>query len=124
MKEIINAVGTIVTLVALVMAMFMGSTFLSVLAGVGVVYVMYFHDENLKAIVHSKAVEEYNRTCREEVMKYTAEWEEMTQRVGYWVDMNDPYITYDNRYIETLWHLLRNIYDKGLLYKNHHPQRQ
>ena len=68
------------------------------------------------------SVEEYNKTCREEVMKYTAEWEEMTQRVGYWVDMNDPYITYDNRYIETLWYLLRKIYDKGLLYKGYSIQ--
>ena len=68
------------------------------------------------------SVEDYNRTCREEVMKYTAEWEEMTQRVGYWVDMNDPYITYDNRYIETLWYLLRKIYDKGLLYKGYSIQ--
>ena len=62
-------------------------------------------------------VEEYNDACRKEVMKYTAEWVNMTERVGYWVDMNDPYITYDNRYIETLWHLLKKIYDKGLLYK-------
>ena len=71
-----------------------------------------------KADIGTKiTVEEYNRTCREEVMKYTAEWETLTQRVGYWVDMNDPYITYDNRYIETLWFLLKKIYDKGLLYK-------
>ena len=63
------------------------------------------------------SVEEYNDACRKEVMKYTAEWVNMTERVGYWVDMNDPYITYDNRYIETLWYLLKNIYDKGLLYK-------
>lgn len=63
------------------------------------------------------SIEEYNRTCRSEVMKYTSEWVNMTERVGYWVDMNDPYITYDNRYIETLWWLLRKIYDKGLLYK-------
>ena len=62
-------------------------------------------------------VEEYNDACRKEVMKYTAEWVNMTERVGYWVDMNDPYITYDNRYIETLWFLLKKIYDKGLLYK-------
>ncbi len=62
-------------------------------------------------------VEEYNDACRREVMKYTAEWVNMTERVGYWVDMNDPYITYDNRYIETLWYLLKKIYDKGLLYK-------
>lgn len=63
------------------------------------------------------SVEEYNRVCRQEVMKYTAEWENMTERIGYWVDMKDAYITYDNRYIETLWFLLKNIYDKGLLYK-------
>ena len=65
------------------------------------------------------SVEEYNDTCRKEVMKYTAEWVNMTERIGYWVDMDDPYITYDNRYIETLWYLLRKIYDKGLLYKGY-----
>jgi len=63
------------------------------------------------------SVEEYNRTCREEVMKYTAEWRALTERIGYWVDMDDPYITYDNRYIETLWYLLKDIYNKGYLYK-------
>ena len=63
------------------------------------------------------SVEDYNRTCREEVMKYTAEWRNLTERIGYWVDMDDPYITYDNRYIETLWYLLKDIYGKGLLYK-------
>ena len=63
------------------------------------------------------SVEDYNRTCREEVMKYTAEWRNLTERIGYWVDMDDPYITYDNRYIETLWYLLKDIYKKGLLYK-------
>ncbi|MDO5320803.1 MAG: isoleucine--tRNA ligase [Bacteroidia bacterium] len=63
------------------------------------------------------SVEEYNRTCRSEVMKYTAEWRTLTERIGYWVDMNDPYITYDNRYIETLWYLLKDIYGKGYLYK-------
>ena len=63
------------------------------------------------------SVAEYNDTCRHEVMKYTREWVNMTERIGYWVDMDDPYITYDNRYIETLWYLLRKIYDKGLLYK-------
>ena len=73
-----------------------------------------------KADIGSKiSVEEYNATCRKEVMKYTAEWENMTERVGYWVDMKDPYITYDNRYIETLWYLLKKIYDKGLLYKGY-----
>ena len=63
------------------------------------------------------SVEDYNGTCREEVMKYTAEWRTLTERIGYWVDMDDPYITYDNRYIETLWWLLKDIYGKGYLYK-------
>ncbi len=63
------------------------------------------------------SVEEYNKTCREEVMKYTKEWRTLTERIGYWVDMDDPYITYDNRYIETLWYLLKDIYGKGYLYK-------
>ena len=65
------------------------------------------------------SIAEYNDTCRKEVMKYTQEWRSMTERVGYWVDMDDPYITYDNRYIETLWYLLKKIYDKGLLYKGY-----
>ena len=68
-------------------------------------------------IGHKISVEEYNKACRTEVMKYTKEWVSLTERIGYWVDMNDPYITYDNRYIETLWYLLKKIYDKGLLYK-------
>ena len=73
-----------------------------------------------KADIGTKiSVEEYNATCRKEVMKYTAEWVNLTERVGYWVDMDDPYITYDNRYIETLWYLLKKIYDKGLLYKGY-----
>jgi isoleucyl-tRNA synthetase len=73
-----------------------------------------------KADIGTKvSVDEYNATCRKEVMKYTAEWENMTERVGYWVDMKDPYITYDNRYIETLWYLIKKIYDKGLLYKGY-----
>ena len=63
------------------------------------------------------SVEQYNKTCREQVMKYTAEWRNLTERIGYWVDMDDPYITYDNRYIETLWYLLKDIYKKGYLYK-------
>ena len=68
------------------------------------------------------SVEEYNETCRKEVMKYTKEWMSLTERIGYWVDMNDPYITYDNRYIETLWYLLKDIYNKGLLYKGYSIQ--
>ncbi len=63
------------------------------------------------------SIEEYNATCRTEVMKYTDAWEELTDKMGYWVDMDDPYITYDNRYIETLWHLLKELFDKGYLYK-------
>ena len=71
-----------------------------------------------KADIGTKiSVAEYNATCRKEVMKFTEEWAALTDRIGYWVDMDDPYITYDNRYIETLWYLLRKIYDKGLLYK-------
>ena len=68
------------------------------------------------------SVEEYNSVCRKEVMKYTKEWVSLTERIGYWVDMDDPYITYDNRYIETLWHLLKDIYSKGLLYKGYSIQ--
>src|SRR6056297_2469008 len=63
------------------------------------------------------SVEEYNATCRKEVMKYTDKWGELTDKVGYWVDMDDPYVTYDNRYIETLWYLLKNLFDQGYLYK-------
>lgn len=65
------------------------------------------------------SVDEYNDACRKEVMKYTKEWEELTTKMGYWVDMKDPYITYDNRYIETLWYLLKELYNKGYLYKGY-----
>ncbi|NOY95183.1 MAG: isoleucine--tRNA ligase [Chlorobi bacterium] len=65
------------------------------------------------------SVEEYNKACRTEVMKYTREWEELTRKMGYWVNLDDPYITFDSRYIETVWWLLKNIYDKGLLYKGY-----
>ncbi|MDR0833210.1 MAG: isoleucine--tRNA ligase [Candidatus Symbiothrix sp.] len=65
------------------------------------------------------SVEEYNAACRKDVMKYTKEWEDLTNKMGYWVDMNDPYITYDNRYIETLWWLLKELYNKDLLYKGY-----
>ncbi|MBP5210400.1 MAG: isoleucine--tRNA ligase, partial [Bacteroidales bacterium] len=68
------------------------------------------------------SVEEYNRTCRSEVMKYTAEWVSLTEKIGYWVDMNNPYVTYDNSYIETLWYLLKDIYKKGYLYKGYSIQ--
>ncbi|PID90463.1 MAG: isoleucine--tRNA ligase [Bacteroidetes bacterium] len=63
------------------------------------------------------SVEDYNRACREDVMKYTDEWERMTQMMGYWVDMQNPYITYDNKYIESLWYLLKQLCEKGFLYK-------
>ena len=65
------------------------------------------------------SVDDYNRNCREEVMKYTREWTDLTKKMGYWVDLENPYITYDNRYIETLWWLLRQLYDKDLLYKGY-----
>jgi isoleucyl-tRNA synthetase len=68
------------------------------------------------------SVEEFNSACRKDVMKYTREWEELTQKMGYWVDMNAPYITYENKYIETLWWLLKQLYDKGLLYKGYSIQ--
>ena len=68
------------------------------------------------------SVEEYNAACRKEVMKYTREWEELTRIMGYWVNMDDPYITYDSRYIETVWWLLKQIYNKGLLYKGYSIQ--
>ncbi|NOY36691.1 MAG: isoleucine--tRNA ligase [Chlorobi bacterium] len=63
------------------------------------------------------SVEAYNNACRRDVMRYTDVWEELTQKMGYWINMDDPYITYDNRYIETLWFLLKKLYEKGLLYK-------
>jgi isoleucyl-tRNA synthetase len=65
------------------------------------------------------SVEEYNAACRKEVMKYTREWEELTRIMGYWVNMDDPYVTYDSKYIETVWWLLKQIYNKGLLYKGY-----
>ena len=65
------------------------------------------------------SVDEYNATCRKEVMKYTKEWTDLTHKMGYWVDLDDPYITYDNRYIETLWWMLKQLYNKGLLYKGY-----
>lgn len=65
------------------------------------------------------SIEEYNRTCREAVMEFTDVWENLTRRMGYWVNMDDPYITYDNKYIETLWYLLKQLFDKGLLYKGY-----
>jgi len=65
------------------------------------------------------SVDDYNAACRHDVLKYTKEWEDLTHKMGYWVDMKDPYITYDNRYIETLWWLLKQLYNKNLLYKGY-----
>ena len=65
------------------------------------------------------SVADYNATCRKDVMKFTREWEDLTHRMGYWVDMKNPYITYDNRYIETLWWLLKQLYNKNYLYKGY-----
>lgn len=67
----------------------------------------------------SITVADYNKACRKDVMKYTDMWEDLTHQMGYWVDMDDPYITYDNRYIETLWWMLKELYNKGLLYKGY-----
>jgi isoleucyl-tRNA synthetase len=65
------------------------------------------------------SVEDYNKKCREAVMRFTDLWQDMTDKMGYWVDMNDPYITYKNEYIESIWHLLKLFYNKGLLYKGY-----
>jgi isoleucyl-tRNA synthetase len=64
------------------------------------------------------SVEDYNRKCREVVMRYKDKWEDITEKMGYWVDMKDPYITFDNKYIETLWWALKQLYEKGYLYKS------
>ncbi len=65
------------------------------------------------------SIADYNKECRKDVMKYTDLWEDLTEKMGYWVDMHNPYITYDNRYIETLWYLLKQLYNKGLIYKGY-----
>ncbi|MDD6020104.1 MAG: class I tRNA ligase family protein, partial [bacterium] len=65
------------------------------------------------------SVDDYNAACRREVMKYTKEWTDLTHKMGYWVDLDHPYITYENSYIETLWWLLKQLYNKGLLYKGY-----
>ena len=64
-------------------------------------------------------IEEYNQACREDVMKFTGIWNDLTRQMGYWVDMENPYITYDNKYIESVWWLLKRLFDKGLLYKGY-----
>lgn len=65
------------------------------------------------------SVAEYNQKCRETVMKYTQEWNDLTERMGYWVDLEKPYVTYETPYIESIWHLLKRLYDQGLLYKGY-----
>jgi isoleucyl-tRNA synthetase len=65
------------------------------------------------------SVDGYNEACRKDVMKYIDQWTDLTHKMGYWIDMNDPYITYDNKYIESLWWLLKQLYEKGLLYKGY-----
>ncbi|MFR9652519.1 MAG: isoleucine--tRNA ligase [Rikenellaceae bacterium] len=72
-----------------------------------------------EAIGKTITIEQYNRECREAVMEYTGLWEDLTRKMGYWVNMQDPYITYDNKYIETLWWLLKELFNKGLLYKGY-----
>ncbi len=72
-----------------------------------------------EAIGKTITVDEYNKECREAVMEFTGLWEDLTRQMGYWVNMDDPYITYDNKYIETLWWLLAQLFDKGLLYKGY-----
>jgi isoleucyl-tRNA synthetase len=70
-------------------------------------------------IGQSITVEEFNQKCRETVMRFKDKWDEITQKMGYWVDLDDPYITFDNAYIESVWWLLRQLYDKNLLYKGY-----
>lgn len=65
------------------------------------------------------SVEDYNKACRETVMRYTDAWNDLTRKIGYWVDMDNPYITYENKYIESVWWLLKNTYNKGLIYKGY-----
>ena len=65
------------------------------------------------------SIADYNAHCRRNVMKYTQEWTELSRQMGYWVDMENPYITYDNSYIESVWWLLGQLYEKGLLYKGY-----
>jgi len=65
------------------------------------------------------SIEAYNDACRKSVMKYTDVWNNLTERIGYWVDMENPYITYESKYMETVWWLLKQIYDKGLMYKGY-----
>ena len=65
------------------------------------------------------SVEDFNKACKKDVLKYKGTWDELTQMMGYWLNLDDPYITFENKYIETLWWLLKQLFDKGLLYKGH-----
>ena len=68
------------------------------------------------------SIEDYNKKCREAVMRYTAEWSAVTDEMGYWVDMKNPYVTYENKYIESVWAMLKTLFDKQLLYKGYSIQ--
>ena len=70
----------------------------------------------------SISIEKYNQQCRKEVMKYKNSWDDLTKKMGYWINLENPYITFDNKYIETVWYLLKKLYDKGLLYKGYSIQ--
>ena len=72
--------------------------------------------------VESYGIAEFNRACRESVQKYKKDWDELTKRIGYWVDLDDPYVTYENNYIESVWALIKRIHERGLLYKGHKIQ--
>ena len=71
-----------------------------------------------KREIESYGIEEFNRRCRESVFRYVREWERMTERVAFWVDMDDPYVTLDNSYIETGWWIIKQLWDKGLVYQD------
>jgi len=72
-----------------------------------------------KKDVEAYGIKEFNQKCKESVWQYKEEWEKMTERIGFWLDMKNPYITYDNNYIESLWWIIKQIYDKGLMYQGH-----
>jgi isoleucyl-tRNA synthetase len=65
------------------------------------------------------SIEDYNKACRHEVMKYKSVWDDLTRKMGYWVDLEHPYITFENSYIETCWYLLKELHKKNLLYKGY-----
>jgi len=72
-----------------------------------------------KQQIEEYGIEKFNHHCKESVFKYKREWEKMTERVAYWIDMREPYVTYENTYIESIWWSLKQIWDKGLIYKGH-----